>query len=115
MNPAEHGRSPIWLRMTFPDSPDPSQVERAISKHRGRVGYVVPGDFGRPGVWVPIRVPEGRERDVVIASVVDQVVELADALKGVAPPEATVETLQEAEAGEEGKKREKKKERTERA
>jgi hypothetical protein len=96
---AEHGRSPIWLRLTFPDSLYPSQIEQAIARLLGRDGYVRPGDAARPGVWVPARVPEGRERDAVIASLVDQVLKLADVLQGIARPEAPVETPPEAEGG----------------
>jgi hypothetical protein len=96
---AEHGRSPIWLRTTFPESAYPSHIEQAISRLFGPDGYVRPGDVGRPGVWVPLRVPEGRERDAVIASVVDQVLKVADVLQGIAPPEAPVETPPEAEGG----------------
>jgi hypothetical protein len=48
-------------------------------------------------VWIPISVPEGRERDDVVASVLEQVVRIADALRGIAPPEAPVETPPVAE------------------
>ena len=96
---AEHGRSPIWLRITFPDSPYASKVEQAMARLLGNDGYVRPGDVGRPGVWVPVQVPEGRERDAVIESVVDQVLKVAAALHGIAPPDAPVVAPPEAEGG----------------
>jgi hypothetical protein len=94
---AEHGRSPIWLRTTYPNTPDASKIEQAIAGLLGQDGYVRPGDVARPGVWVPVPVPEGRERDAVIGSVVDQVLKVADVLRGIASPDAPVETPPEAE------------------
>jgi hypothetical protein len=85
---AKHGRSPIWLRTTFPESPP--QIEQAIARLLGHDGYVRPGDAERPGVWVPVQLPEGCERDAVIASVVDQTLRVADVLQGIAPPDAPV-------------------------
>ena len=93
---AEHGRSPIWLRLTSPD-PYASKVEQAVARLLGPDGYVRPGDVGRPGVWVPVRVPEGRERDAVIQSVVDQVLKVTAELRGIAPPDAPVVAPPEAE------------------
>jgi hypothetical protein len=96
---AEHGRSPIWLRMTFPNEPYSSQVEQAVARLLGHDGYVRPGDVKRPGVWVPIRIPEGRERDAVIDSVVHQVLKVAAVLHGIAPPDTTVAAPLQAEGG----------------
>jgi hypothetical protein len=94
---AEHGRSPIWFRLE--DSPYQLQVEQAIARLLGHDGYVRPGDVGRPGVWVPVGVPAGRERDAVIESVVDQVLKVASVLHGIAPPDTPVVAPPDAEGG----------------
>jgi hypothetical protein len=94
---AEHGRSPIWLRVTFPNTPNASKIEQAIAGLLEQNGYVCPGDVARPGVWLPLPVPEGRERDAVIGAVADEVLRVANVLRGIASPDAPVETPPEAE------------------
>ena len=94
---AEHGRSPIWLRTTFPDTPDIPKIEQAIAGLLGHDGYFRPGDVGRPGVWVPLAIEEGREGDIVVKSVADQVLKIANVLSGIASSDVPVETPPEAE------------------
>jgi hypothetical protein len=95
---AEEGRSPIWLRTTFPDTPDAPKIEQAIAGLLGHDGYVRPGDVARPGVWVPLAIPEGRERDTVVSSVAEQVLKVADVLRGIGLPDGPVETPPDAQA-----------------
>jgi hypothetical protein len=95
---AEHGRSPIWLRVASPKFQYSVDVERAMTRLRGRDGCVLLRDTTRPGVWTALGLPVGRERDDVVAEVFRQVVAVANALQEIAPPGVPVESPPEPEA-----------------
>ncbi len=96
---AEYGRSPIWLRVASPKFAYSPQIEQAMAKLLGRDGCVLLREVWRAGVWTAVRLPEGRERDDVVAAVVRQVAEVAGVLQTVTPLEVPVELPPESEAG----------------
>jgi len=87
---ARKGRGPLWLRVFGTDfkSKDSERVERAIVTCLGRERCVTVRDKGElMGLWLPIDVPLGQERDDVVASVASQVMEVAGALEGLVADE----------------------------
>ena len=71
------GRSPIWFRISTRDSKTPDGLYSPVSKALPDPTWL---QEEQRGLWMPIRLVEGREKDVVVAAVVSQVQQIADAL-----------------------------------
>jgi hypothetical protein len=88
---AKFGISPIWFRV----SSDKWKLPEGL---HGPVADTLPdptwlrAEDGRdwPGLWFPLRLMEGRERDVVIADVMSQLERVANVLSAHAKPAPVV-------------------------
>lgn len=91
---ARWGDSPLWIRVLGPDWKPSPTARDALA----RSGIPFRDDAGT-GCWVPLRIPVGREREGVLASLVDQARALSEALPDaqgpVAPPPAGAEAEEE--------------------
>jgi len=90
---ASKGRGPLWLRVYGTDfkSKNSEHAERAIVTRLGRERCITVRDKGDlMGLWLPIDVPLGQERDDVVRSVASQVMEVAEALEGLVADESVV-------------------------
>jgi hypothetical protein len=83
---AEHGRSPLWCRLFSPNWLYPDTLERTVAGRMGSDAFVAIREGTRRGLWLPLQIPEGCERDQVIDHVVDQIRAIVNLL-----PELTIE------------------------
>jgi hypothetical protein len=85
---ASRGRSPLWLLVYGPGFKYSELAERAIVDRFGHERCITYRDAGDgTGLWLPIELPLGQEREDVVRSVASQVTEVADALNGLATDE----------------------------
>jgi hypothetical protein len=77
----DHGRSPVWLRVSGPDWKHSEAAEHAMVTLLGRDNCIVVGDKYWVGVWTPLRLPVGRELEAVVEDVVAQVAAVAACLQ----------------------------------
>lgn len=90
---ASRGRSPLWLHVYGPGFKYSERAERAIVSHLGHERCITVRDSGdSTGLWLPIDLPLGREREDVMRSVASQVAEVAEALDGLVADEPAVST-----------------------
>jgi len=77
---AEHPESPIWLRVRSPEWQHTEAIELAIaaSSYGDEAFTIQEGHFR--GVWIPLRIPEGREYETVVAEMFDVVAGIGAAL-----------------------------------
>ena len=88
---ASKGRGPLWLRVYGLDFKYSERAERSIITRLGHERCITVRDKGElMGLWLPIDVPLGQERDDVVRSVALQVMEVAEALEGLAADESAV-------------------------
>jgi len=90
---SSRGRSPLWLHVFGPDFKYSECAERAIVNHLGRERCITVRDSGDlTGLWLPIDLPLGQEREEVVRSVASQVKDVAEALDGLVADESAVST-----------------------
>lgn len=63
---AEHGQSPIWLRLFSPQWKFPEALERVVAGHLGNDAFVPFRDGVWHGLWLPMPLLEGCDRDAVV-------------------------------------------------
>jgi hypothetical protein len=78
---AEHGCSPIWLRVASPDWQFSESIERALASRGGDGVAVAVRDGYYAGISLPVPVAEGCEFDAVV----DHIVQHLSAIAGVLP------------------------------
>jgi hypothetical protein len=82
---AEHGGSPVWLRVLSPSWKYTVETDQAMNHHLGKEACFAVRAGSDRGTWTPIHLPEGRERDDVVAAMVRQIEKVAKAVSGLTP------------------------------
>jgi len=85
---ADHGVSPLWLRVAGHDWMFSEQAARSLESRLGRERCFSMLDRGMVGVWVPIPVPIGVEREAAAESVAAELTAVAACLEGLMPDES---------------------------
>lgn len=80
---ADHGVSPLWLRVAGHDWMFSRAAAQALEFGLGREKCVSLRDRGVVGTWVPIPVPIGVERETATESVAAQLAVVASLLEGL--------------------------------
>lgn len=94
-----YGRSPLWLWVRSPDWRSSEALDRALASRYGTDEcFSVPNGLGSVGVWLAIRVLEGREIDLVVSDVVRQLSEVAEVLSEVSHTQPCSGLPEEAES-----------------
>jgi hypothetical protein len=94
---ARFGISPIWFQVSAGDRKSFDRLHGLIANTLPDSAWLQTEDQGRSvRLWMPIRLPEGREKDVVVAAVAGQVERVAAVL---APPQVAPLTESSAVSG----------------
>lgn len=81
------GSSPVWLRIVSDSWKFPEQAAVVLRQYAGHtVGFEEARDAEWIGVWLPVRLAEGREEPYVVSDVVHQLTELANVLPPILSP-----------------------------
>lgn len=81
---AEYGRSPLWCRLFSPSWNYPEILERTLAGRLGNDAFVAIREGTWRGLWLPLHILEGRDRDRVVDHVVDQIRAIVDVLPELA-------------------------------
>lgn len=89
---SRYGRSPLWLWVRGPDFKPSEMADRALIARYGREECIEVHDgmgAGAGGVWLAVRVLEGRELDGVVNDITRQLADVAAVLATTNHPEAS--------------------------
>ena len=79
---AKFGISPIWLRIKDQKGQFPELLRGPLAKALRDPAWLKAEEQGsNMGLWVPLRLTEGREKDVVVQDVVSQIEQVGGVLK----------------------------------
>jgi hypothetical protein len=99
---SERGLSPIWLRVSAPDWSFPEHLPDLSTTVSDSSWLHEDRNPGWPGIWLPIRLPEGREQQAVADSIVQQVEKVGRLLKTADQTESRISPPASAPLEEEG-------------
>jgi hypothetical protein len=77
---ARYGHSPIWLRVANGLFRYPEGLYAPIASTLPSPGWLCEERDYSPGLWMPIRLSEGRDRDIVVDGMLAQILRIADVL-----------------------------------
>lgn len=85
---AQHGISPLWLRVSGGDWSFPSLLRVSLRQAIADERWLFEEHGSNTGYWIPLRILENRDRDRVVADLVSQLLLVSDVL-GLHPVKGT--------------------------